>query len=128
MTLACIEHVNVTVENPDQVAQLFIDLFDWEIRWSGESKDNGYTVHVGTQKRYFALYAHPKGNSQGHSFKRHGTLNHVGLVVLDLEQMEEKVKALGLTPESHSNYGPCRSFYFMAEPCLEIEVVCYKES
>ncbi|MCH2190044.1 MAG: VOC family protein [Gammaproteobacteria bacterium] len=125
MNLANIEHVNVTVQNPNQVAKLLCTLFNWKIRWSGESKDNGYSVHVGNDKRYFALYTHSSSSSDGHNTLRHGTLNHVGVVVTDLESMEKRVNEQNLKPVQHRNYGVCRSFYFMAESTLEIEVVSY---
>ena len=125
MNLACIEHVNVTVENPNQVAKLLCDLFNWKIRWSGESKDNGYTVHVGSDQRYFALYTQSSSSTDGHSTLRHGTLNHVGVIVEDLQDMENRVSEYGLKPDHHRDYGVCKSFYFMAEQTLEIEVVSY---
>ena len=126
MTLACLEHVNVTVENPDQVAQLLCDLFSWTIRWSGESKDQGYSVHVGSDKRYLALYTHSDSSNSGHSYYRHGTLNHVGVIVEDLNMMEKRAGEYGLNPDHHRDYKVCKSFYFMAEKYLEIEVVCYQ--
>ena len=125
MNLACIEHVNVTVENPNQLAKLLCDLFNWRIRWSGESKDNGYTVHVGSDQRYFALYTQSSSSADGHSTFRHGTLNHVGVVVEDLQSMEQRVSDYGLKPDHQRDYGVCKSFYFMAEETLEIEVVSY---
>jgi len=127
MTLACIEHVNVTVENPDQVAKLLCSLFDWTIRWSGESKDNGYTVHVGSANRYLALYTHANSSNADHDYFRHGTLNHIGLVVKNSDRIEQEVIKQGLTTQNHRDYGPCKSFYFMAEKTLEIEIVCYKD-
>ncbi len=125
MTLACIEHINVTVESPDRVAQLFCNLFDWRVRWAGESKDNGYSVHVGSDKRYIALYTHPNSSNHEHSYLTHGTVNHIGVIVKDLNSMEQRVQEHGLKPDNHRDYDVCRSFYFMAEKCLEIEVVSY---
>jgi hypothetical protein len=40
-------------------------------------------------------------------------LNHVGIEVDDLEAVEEKVIAAGLTPFAHGDYEPGRRFYFL---------------
>jgi len=53
---AQLEHVNITVGDPDHIADLLTKLFDWEVRWSGASMNNGYTVHVGSDQSYIALY------------------------------------------------------------------------
>ncbi len=128
MTLACIEHVNLTVQDPDKLAALFCQLFDWKVRWSGPAKDNGYTVHVGSDNRYLALYTHDSVTADNHSVFRHGTANHIGLVVDNAGEMEQKILDLGFKTKSHSDYGACRSFYFMADECLEIEIVYYPKA
>lgn len=127
MTLACLEHLNVTVSDPDHLATLFCELFEWKVRWSGPAKDNGYTVHVGTDNRYLALYTHPESTGDSPNLFVHGMANHVGLVVKDSEAMEQKIIAKGYTTKSHNDYGYCKSFYFMADKVLEVEIVCYKE-
>jgi len=125
MTLACLEHLNLTVDNPDQLAEIFCELFDWKIRWSGPSKDQGYTVHVGTDKRYIALYTNKKSVNAELGYLSHGMVNHVGLVVNDADGMEQKILDRGFKTMSHNDYGVCRSFYFMADKTLEIEIVYY---
>ena len=57
MSIALLEHINLTVSDPKKTAARLIDLFGWHIRWEGASMDNGYTVHVGTDSQYLALYA-----------------------------------------------------------------------
>ena len=57
MAAATIEHVNVTVTDPDKTADLLCELFDWKIRWPGRSLLGGTTVHVGTDKHYLAVFA-----------------------------------------------------------------------
>ena len=52
-------------------------------------------------------------------------LNHLAVVVDDLEVVEDRVKAHGYTPNSHADYEPGRRFYFTEENGLEIEVVQY---
>ena len=54
--MARLEHVNITVSDPDRTASLLGTLFDWKVRWSGPAKDGGYTVHVGSDDDYLAIY------------------------------------------------------------------------
>ncbi|MEM6653029.1 MAG: VOC family protein, partial [Pseudomonadota bacterium] len=35
MSKAMLEHVNLTVTDPDKTAEMLCDLFDWRIRWAG---------------------------------------------------------------------------------------------
>lgn len=46
--MAYLEHVNFTVSDPQATAAMLVDLFGWHIRWQGDAKGNGYTIHVGT--------------------------------------------------------------------------------
>ena len=52
-------------------------------------------------------------------------LNHVGVVVDDLEATEQAVIAAGLEPFNHGNYEPGRRFYFLDGDGVEYEVVSY---
>jgi len=73
MNSAVLEHVNVTVSNPEKTADLLRDLFNWQIRWSGDSINGGKTIHVGSEGSYVALYS-PKGatNATGSSYNNLG--------------------------------------------------------
>lgn len=123
-----LEHVNVTVEDPEATAALLGDLFGWTIRWSGTAMDVGRTVHVGGDDFYLALYTGPKGQPQAAavtSYNQKGGLNHIGVVVDDLEAADARVRAAGFTPGEHHDYEPGRRFYFYEDNGIEIEVVCY---
>lgn len=123
---ASLEHVNISVRDPDQTAQLLCGLLGWTIRWSGVAMDDGYTVHVGSEQSYLALYTNSKmvvSERQGHSTENN--LNHVAVVVSDLEHYRKKSIELGLTPINFSDYGYCKSFYITDKFGLEIEIVCY---
>jgi hypothetical protein len=124
MTL--IEHVNVTVSAPLETANILCRLFGWHIRWQGPAKMGGYSVHVGTDDQYLALYAPPGGlqDAVDPGLYRSG-LNHVGVVVDDLDAVEALILAAGYQTESHADYEPGRRFYFTEENGLEIEVVSY---
>jgi len=60
MQEAHLEHANLTASNPDAMAAILCDIFDWQIRWSGEAMDNGYTVHVGGDNSYIAIYTNDR--------------------------------------------------------------------
>ena len=125
--MASLEHLNVTVEDPKATAQLLSELFDWHVRWEGEAISGGYTVHVGSQDTYLALYSPNKSLTEnGHSYTQNGGLNHIGVVVDDLDATEARVKAAGFKPGNHADYEPGRRFYFYDHNGLEIEVVSYQ--
>ena len=59
MTKTMLEHVNFTVPDAKASAQLMCDLFGWTVRWQGPAKGDGFTVHVGSDDAYLALYTPP---------------------------------------------------------------------
>lgn len=127
--MARLEHVNVTVQDPGATAALFETLFGWHIRWQGPAINGGYSIHVGEAESYVALYAGPGGGSDQQagtdSYLTRGGLNHIAVVVADLDAVETAVAAQGYRPRSHADYEPGRRFYFTEENGLEIEVVSY---
>ncbi len=121
-----LEHVNVTVPDPKASADILCDIFGWHIRWQGAAKDNGFTVHVGDDASYLALYAPDKQLvPNGDSYGRVGGLNHLGVVVDDLGAVEQRVRAAGFEPHSHADYEPGERFYFDGPDGIEFEVVSY---
>lgn len=124
---ARLEHTNFTVADPEATAAWMCDLFGWHVRWSGEAKNQGHTVHVGTGDQYLALYK-PRGAAQTpteDNYQTVGGLNHIAVTVDDLDAMEEAVRAHGFTPENHADYEPGRRFYFHDGDGIEYEVVSY---
>ena len=121
-----LEHVNLTVSDPIKTAATLEQLFGWKIRWQGPALGNGYTVHVGTDDSYLAVYSvGTPGDSAVSSYKVKGGLNHVGVLVDDLDATEARVVAAGFTPENHGNYEPGRRFYFYDRDGIEFEVISY---
>ncbi|AUH32251.1 VOC family protein [Paracoccus tegillarcae] len=121
-----LEHVNVTVADPDATAKLLCDLFGWHVRWSGEAMQNGRTVHVGSDDSYVALFSH--GDDQAgpiDSYRTRAGLNHIAVVVDDLAATEARVVRAGYVPGKHADYEPGHRFYFTEENGVEIEVVNY---
>ncbi|MFQ6552398.1 VOC family protein [Aestuariibius insulae] len=124
--MASLEHVNVTVVDPAQTAEMLCDLFGWKIRWQGDAMMGGHTKHVGDEESYLAIYSPgDPSNAEELSYGTRGGLNHIGVVVGDLDAVEEKVKARGYKPENHGDYEPGKRFYFTEENGIEIEVVSY---
>jgi len=125
--MARLEHVNLTARDPLAFAKVLDTLFDWKIRWQGKAINNGYSVHVGDNASYLAIYAPPGdlGAAAPLSYETVGGLNHLGVVVDDLDATEVKVKAAGYRTHSHADYEPGRRFYFDGPEGVEIEVVSY---
>ncbi|ABG40103.1 glyoxalase family protein [Paraglaciecola sp. T6c] len=127
MRPALFEHVNLTVTDPDKTAEILCQLFNWHIRWSGPAKDDGYTVHVGSETAYLALYK-PKHSINGDINHRNiGKVNHIGILVNELDAVEKCVIALGFETFNHGYYEPGRRFYFMLSERIEAEVVSYSD-
>ena len=129
---ATLEHINLTVSDPDKAAALLVKLFGWQVRWSGESMDNGYTVHVGQENvggSYLSLYTPEEianNPARGHRIK--ANLNHIGVIVTDLAKTETRVLAQGLKTFNHAEYDPGKRFYFLTDDGIEIEVISYGTS
>lgn len=121
-----LEHTNVTVTDPVATAAWLEDVFGWHIRWHGPSKNGGETYHVGAKGSYIALYR-PKGTvvAPQDSYQTRGGLNHIAVVVPDLDATESRVKAAGFVPQNHADYEPGRRFYFDDADGIEWEVVSY---
>ncbi|MFO6430058.1 VOC family protein [Erythrobacter sp. W302b] len=117
-----LEHINITVSDIDRSAALLRDLMGWHDRWRGPSQLGGETIHVGGERDYIAVYT--KG-APVDRFAKGMPLNHVGLVVDDLDAAEAVVKAAGLEPFNHADYEPGRRFYFFDWDGIEFEMVSY---
>ena len=76
---------------------------------------------------YVALYTGPDGEHPATRYAKGAPLNHVGVQVDDLDTIEMRVKAVGLTPFNHGDYEPGRRFYFFDPDGIEYEVVSYAE-
>ena len=121
-----LEHVNVTSPNPQKTANWMQKVFDWSIRWEGETQDNGYSIHIGDTVSYIAIYKLGlKIAPYQRSYAMSGHVNHVGIVVEYLDEIEQRVRFVGFEPHMHADYEPVRRFYFYDDTGLEIEVVSY---
>lgn len=124
MSEAKLEHVNITVPDPERTAALLIALFGWTIRWRGEEADGRVAIHVGGRDSYLSLYA-PKPDQKPEGARYGRPLNHIGIMVDDLDAAERKVSEAGLETFGHGAYEPGRRFYFFDPDGVEYEVLSY---
>ena len=86
MATAKIEHLNNTVIDPQRSAEVLSGIFGWVVRWKGQSKLGGETIHVGERENgqtYLALY--------NYDSKSVSVLNHVDVIVDDHDGIEFEV-------------------------------------
>jgi len=124
-----LEHVNLSVSDPQKTATMLEQVFGWKIRWQGPSQMGGYTIHIGNDDDYIALYGEDEASKPLKNDQRvAGGFNHVGILVDDLDTVEKKVEKVGLRAHSHYDYEPGRRFYFNDDDGVEYEVVSYSEN
>ena len=118
-----IEHANLTVSDIERSSDLFRKLLGWRQRWRGAAMNGGETIHVGDDAAYLALYTDRQPHAR---FAKGAPLNHVGVVVDDLDAAERIVLDAGLETFNHADYEPGRRFYFFDWDGIEFEVVSYE--
>ena len=123
---AQLEHLNITVPDARATAAMLEEVFGWHIRWEGEATGGGFSIHVGSDQTYLALYT-PLGDLSAPEprYGRVGAMNHIGVTVEDLDAAEAAFKRLGYEPHHHADYEPGRRFYVFDGDQIEIEVVQY---
>lgn len=126
---ATLEHANITVTDPAKTAAWMKDVFGWHIRWEGDAISGGHTKHVGAGGSYLALYrsSAEKVDAAADSYTTVGALNHLAVIVEDIDRTETAVVKQGFKPVSHGNYDPGRRFYFHDSDGIEYEVVSYDQ-
>lgn len=126
--MARLEHVNITVADPDAAAKVLCGIFGWTVRWAGPGMETGRSVHVGDVSSYVALFSYGGTlAARQDSHRVRGGLNHIAVVVDDLAETEARVTAAGFLPGEVLDYEPGRRFYFTESNGIEIEVVCYAD-
>lgn len=121
-----IEHVNISVSNVHETAKMLEFLFGWQIRWQGAGQLNGYTIHIGTQTQYIAIWQKHDTDGEPAKFEKGAPLNHIGIKVTNLDEIEAKVRKYGLEPFNFANYNPGRRFYFFDRDNIEYEILSYE--
>ena len=123
---AILEHANLTVTAPEATAAWMQKAFGWRVRWVGTTQSGTRAVHVGTDSAYLALFGPEPGSKAAiERYKTSGGMNHLGIVVDDLDATEAAVRDAGFKPHHHADYEPGRRFYFFDDQNIEFEVVSY---
>lgn len=122
MPQGTMEHANLTVSDIERSSELLQKLFGWHERWRGAAMNGGETIHVGNDSTYIALYTDRKAHDR---FAKGAPLNHIGIVVDDIDRTEKLVVEAGLEPINHGDYEPGRRFYFFDWDGIEFEIVSY---
>ena len=105
MAAGILEHANFSVSDPQKTADMLCKIFDWRIRWRGEAIHGGHTIHVGGQDSYLAIYAQADMRKAApNDYRTVGAMNHIGVVVGDLDAAEARVVEAGFEPKSHADY------------------------
>jgi len=123
-----LEHANITVSDPERTAAMLVDIFGWTIRWKGDSLMGGRTVHVGGPELsdgYLAVYTTDDSPTVQSPRTGLSGLNHIGVLVDDLDATEQRVLAAGYETHTHMTYDPGSRFYFDDHDGVEFEVVSY---
>ena len=93
-----IEHVNITVPDIDEAIRFFsIVAPDFKVRRDEVAQDGYRWAHIANDDCYFALQeSHPgaKPEKPRTPYRNYG-MNHIGLVVENLEEIEGKLRAAG---------------------------------
>ena len=107
---------NLAAERPEDARRFYGDLLGLE-----PVMDHGWIVtFAGDRSAQPQISVASSGGS--------GTaVPDLSIEVDDLDTIEMRVKAVGLTPFNHGDYEPGRRFYFFDPDGIEYEVVSYAE-
>lgn len=121
-----LEHVNISVTDPERLSALLQEILGWQIRWRGPSLKYGHSIHLASGPTpgddYIAIYSgeHVRGE-----FAKGQPLNHIAFTIEDLDAAERIVVEAGLTPTDREEYEPGARFYFFDWDGIEYELVSY---
>ena len=102
------------------------EVFDWPVRWQGPALGSGRSLHVGSEASSIALYCSNEATDAApDSYRCLSELNHIGVVVDDLDLVEAQVRKAEFTPNSYADYASERWFYFKDHDEIEYDVVQY---
>lgn len=125
-----LEHVNMTVDNIDEVVRFVrTALPTWEVRGDGEMDWFGkpiHWLHIGTDDNYLALQDGGEGEALHWTGHRIGA-KHVGVVVDSVDTVVARLRAAGFELDHWGGDHPQRrSAYVIAPGSLQFEFVEYR--
>ena len=121
MPKGTLEHVNISVSDPERMADLLGRLAGWRRRWEGPSLLGGRTIHCGDDNAYVALYHHPEISGP---FAKGLPLQHVALVVDDLDAAQERLRSHAVEYR-YEDHGNALSLYFDDPDGHVVELTTY---
>ncbi len=123
---AYVEHANITVKDLDATVKfLSTAIPEFQVRHQGFNTKRW--CHIGTQQSYIAVQEVEPKPQQHVSRTPYFDLgvNHVGLVVEDVAQIEQRLTAAGYRKNMYEDEGYRKRLYFFDGDGLEWEFIEY---
>ena len=126
--MSYVEHSNMTVKDLDKTTEfLLLALPDWRIRGGSDGGDRRWR-HVGNDTSYIALEeAREPGDLRTiRKFYRQEGINHIGIVVEDVDAVTARLEAAGFTHSIPTKVNGFRKrTYFYDSDTVEWEFIQY---
>ncbi len=122
-----LEHANITVEDADKTVKFLQTAFpDFAIRGEGSLTQGGHWLHVGNDTFYMALQQNNEHQSDISTRYLSDGINHVGIVVDQLNPIQERLQAGGYAQGHQPDPHPFRRRVYFYDPNgIEWEFVQY---
>jgi len=117
----------MTVMDLERSISFYTAMFDFTVRWKGQTSDGEPAALVGDDRSYVALFQATAIKKEDHDRPDYAVvgLNHFGFVVDDLAACRTRLAGLGITPHHDADYEPGIRLYFFDPDGIEIELVEY---
>ena len=121
-----LEHANISVRDMDEAVKfLTTALPHFRIRWRDKSGKDEW-LHIGTDETYIALSNAPDAEKGKRQAYRDLGVNHIGVVVDDIDGTLERLRAAGYRDSSTPEESECRRrYYFLDDDDLQWEFIQY---
>ena len=127
--MGTLEHVNMVSSNVDLTVEFLLTAMpEWYIRGEGTSAKCLRWLHIGDSETYIAIEDRGIGEKSNHITYHHTGVNHIGIVVENIEEVISRMRAKGYKEGMHSLDHPSRlRYYFFDHDDVEYEFVSYHE-
>ena len=117
-----IDHVNISVRDLDVSAAFYAALFGLEVKEEGISFGGRWCI-IGSPDRFYLCLFEGHGADRFERYKAEGVhIVHFGLVVDDIDETVNRIRALGLPLEGTVDYPRSRSAYVIDPDGIVIEI------
>lgn len=112
-----LEHALLDVRDLSRSLEFYGRLIPgWTVRWEGRNDMGGRWAHFGPpgegQPGYLSLYELPGASPSGEGYGKKARIEHVGFAAADVEEMESRLAAEGITPSDRVDDGKYRRLYY----------------